>query len=124
VLFGPEDTKYLYKYPWYSRRRCFSRVSLDTDPLDAFPLVGHAHPTECVLSPGQILFIPRGFWHFVVSLDLSINLNFFWKTWPMYLRQRIVAPAFRALGVRESSWVSRRKGAAAAPGRDRARDAV
>ncbi len=108
VLFSPEDTKYLYKYPWFSTKRCFSRVSLDADPLDAFPLVARARPVECVLSPGEILFIPRGFWHFVVSLDLSINLNFFWKTWPMYLRQRIVAPAFTALGVRESSWVRRK----------------
>ena len=32
----------------------------------------------CVLGPGDALFIPAGWWHYVTSLSVSISVNFWW----------------------------------------------
>ena len=33
---------------------------------------------ECVLEPGDCLFIPSGWWHYVQSLDISASVSFWW----------------------------------------------
>lgn len=33
---------------------------------------------QCVLAPGDILFIPKGWWHFVKSLSSSCSISFWW----------------------------------------------
>jgi ribosomal protein L16 Arg81 hydroxylase len=30
------------------------------------------------LGPGDVIYIPRGWWHHVRTLDLSISVNFWW----------------------------------------------
>lgn len=64
ILFSPQDTPYLYKG--------------EVDPLkpdfDTFPLFREAKPYEAVLAPGEVLFIPGGWWHHVVALENSITL--------------------------------------------------
>lgn len=37
-----------------------------------------AEYVECVLEPGEGLFIPRGWWHYVRSLSASCNVSFWW----------------------------------------------
>ena len=32
------------------------------------------------LAPGEMLFIPRGWWHHFQTLERSVALNFFWAT--------------------------------------------
>lgn len=34
---------------------------------------------EAVLNPGDILYIPRGWWHFVKSLSISISIAFHFR---------------------------------------------
>lgn len=35
-------------------------------------------PLECILEPGDVLFIPRGWWHEVESLTISASVSFWW----------------------------------------------
>jgi lysine-specific demethylase 8 len=47
---------------------------------------------EAVLEPGDILFLPAFWWHNVISLDVSISVNYWWRPplsaclWPNFLR--------------------------------------
>lgn len=43
-----------------------------------FPLLGQAQYAETVLHPGECLFIPRGWWHYITSLDTSCSVSFWW----------------------------------------------
>jgi lysine-specific demethylase 8 len=33
---------------------------------------------ECSLSPGQMLYIPRKWWHFVASCSASLSISYWW----------------------------------------------
>lgn len=56
------------------RQRWYARV----DPRDARPPAGVSSPREMRLSldPGDVLFIPVGWWHAVNAVDVSISLTF------------------------------------------------
>jgi hypothetical protein len=36
-------------------------------------------PYECVLGPGDALFIPKRWWHHVRSLEMSVSANVWWR---------------------------------------------
>jgi hypothetical protein len=46
---------------------------LDPDLL-SYPLVEQAHYTEMILAPGDLLYIPRWYWHLVVAVDHPCSL--------------------------------------------------
>lgn len=45
---------------------------------ERFPLFESAEYVEGVLGPGECLYIPRGWWHYVRSLDVSASVSFWW----------------------------------------------
>ncbi|PHV04694.1 cupin [Janthinobacterium sp. BJB412] len=72
--------------PWelpniYNQRHCFTDVDGRHIDLQRFPAMAHAQVIDCVLEPGEILFLPVGWWHFVEGLDISVTIsatNFRW----------------------------------------------
>ena len=44
-----------------------------------FPRVGHAKFVEGILGPGECLYIPLGWWHYVESLSTSFSVSFWWN---------------------------------------------
>jgi Cupin-like domain len=46
--------------------------------LVEFPLFPNAKYVEGVLGPGDCLYIPRGWWHYVQSLSPSFSVSFWW----------------------------------------------
>jgi ribosomal protein L16 Arg81 hydroxylase len=47
--------------------------------LKKFPDFGSAQGFECILMPGDLLYIPPNCWHFVKSLSTSFSVSFWFK---------------------------------------------
>ncbi|MBF2000383.1 MAG: cupin-like domain-containing protein [Synechococcales cyanobacterium M58_A2018_015] len=93
VLFPPSQTFNLYPYPFYAHlryglrlRSWFSRVYPDQPDFAAFPRLRQAmqHRYDVVLGPGELLYIPAGWWHEVTALgdEMACSLNRFWRVYP------------------------------------------
>jgi hypothetical protein len=67
VLFGPEDDARVYGGA--------IRNPLATD-LERFPLFADATAHVGVLEAGELIFIPSGWWHFVVGLEPSLTYSY------------------------------------------------
>ena len=62
---------------------CFDNIvnsAVDPDELDLerFPRFRDATVYGAVVGPGDVLYIPRGCWHHLRSLDPSLSLNHWW----------------------------------------------
>jgi len=69
----------LYPNPLGSQGKTIqSQVNLDNPDLKRFPKFSEAEVEHCVLSPGEMLFIPAFYWHQVNALDTGISLNMFY----------------------------------------------
>ncbi|RKH13106.1 cupin-like domain-containing protein [Corallococcus sp. CA053C] len=60
----------------YNRTHVWSAVDASAPDLERFPAFGTAHVHEVVLGPGELLFIPVGWWHQVHALDVSVSVTF------------------------------------------------
>jgi hypothetical protein len=60
----------------YNSRHCFSEIDLGQPDLARFPAFQGVPVAECILQPGEILFLPVGWWHYVEGLDLSVTMAF------------------------------------------------
>lgn len=57
-----------------NERHCFTPVDGRDIDYQRFPLMKGVPVLECILEPGEILFLPVGWWHFVESLDISVTI--------------------------------------------------
>ena len=65
----------------YNHRHCFTDLDARNVDLARFPAMAGVTIHDCVLEPGEILFLPVGWWHHVEALDISVTLastNFLW----------------------------------------------
>jgi hypothetical protein len=70
-LIPPEDTPLLY-----NEQGVYSSVDLETPDYDRYPLFREARVLDVEISPGDLLFIPVGWWHHARSLSVSIGVSF------------------------------------------------
>ena len=77
-LYHPSHSHHLYPRG-DSLHSNASRVSLDRPDHGRFPLFTDAPFAECLLRPGQMLYIPPGWWHYVRSLSASMSVSFWWE---------------------------------------------
>lgn len=76
-LIAPAELPRVYNF-----RHCFTDVDGRDIDLQRFPAMANVPVLDCVLEPGEILFLPVGWWHFVEGLDISVTLamtNFRWN---------------------------------------------
>lgn len=78
VLFSPDDTKNLYPHRIWSGLPDFSRVDIERPDLVAFPRFPRAAPVTCEVGEGEVLYLPRYWWHQVTSLSQSASVNLWW----------------------------------------------
>ena len=80
LLVAPSQSKFMYPSRKYDFRSQLSEIVINETTLDHFPKFGQANVFRVILHPGDMLFIPKGWWHYVKSLDTSISVNNFGLT--------------------------------------------
>ena len=70
-LFSPEDTPYLYKYPF----AVHSAVDVFNPDFKKHPLYKHAKAKEVTIHSGQTLFIPSRWWHAIEYTDSGCGVS-------------------------------------------------
>jgi hypothetical protein len=58
-----------------NQRHCFTPVDGRDIDLRRFPSMAGVPVIDCELAPGEILFLPVGWWHFVEALDISLTIS-------------------------------------------------
>ncbi|KAF3699986.1 Lysine-specific demethylase 8 [Channa argus] len=77
-LYSPEDTDKLYPHQSQLLHNT-SQVEVENPDIEQFPEFAKAPYLECVLRPGDVLFIPVQHWHYVRALELSFSVSFWWS---------------------------------------------
>ncbi|XP_061171813.1 HSPB1-associated protein 1 homolog isoform X2 [Saccostrea echinata] len=76
ILFPPWESFYLYptRIP-YEESSVFSEVNVKNPDYQQHSEFKKANPYIVILEPGQVLYVPRHWWHYVESLEDSISIN-------------------------------------------------
>ncbi len=77
-LYAPKDTEMVYPIK-DSFLDNTSQVDVENPDFDKFPLFGKAPYKECILEPGDMLYIPPKYWHYIRSLSVSFSVSFWWE---------------------------------------------
>jgi lysine-specific demethylase 8 len=72
VLAAPSEAPNLHVFPDCHTK---SQVAPQHPDLGKHPRVGKATLLEATLEPGDVLFIPKGWWHYFASSERSISLS-------------------------------------------------
>jgi ribosomal protein L16 Arg81 hydroxylase len=70
-LIDPKYTTHIYNHIGV-----FSKIDLENPDYEQYPLFKDVPVIETILEPGEIIFVPVGWWHQVKGLDVSIALSF------------------------------------------------
>ncbi|XP_078581463.1 uncharacterized protein LOC144864916 [Branchiostoma floridae x Branchiostoma japonicum] len=74
LFFQKDDLPLLYPRYNHSTDPSFD-VSVFNPDLQKYPLLSQTHPRECILQPGELLFVPAGCPHRVENLDKSLAVS-------------------------------------------------
>ena len=70
-----EYSEHCYPFNWQ-----WSPIDPENPDYEKYPKFRDAEVFQCVLNPGDILYMPPGVWYQVRSLDETISFNFDWHT--------------------------------------------
>jgi lysine-specific demethylase 8 len=76
-LYSPAHSAALYPHAGGLHTNT-SRVDAEAPDGGAFPLFARAPFVEAVLEPGDMLYLPPRWWHFVKALSASFSASFWW----------------------------------------------
>ncbi|XP_077473459.1 tRNA wybutosine-synthesizing protein 5 [Stigmatopora argus] len=74
VLFSPQDALHLYLAGDKSEV-----LEIDSPDVNLYPEFAKATRYECVLQPGDLLFIPALWFHNTLALEFGVGVNVFWR---------------------------------------------
>lgn len=81
LIFPPSDQRDLY-VPWPEHPDGilnWSPIDVSAPDINRFPRYGRLRPYRHVLEPGEVLYLPAGWWHGVRYEDIAISINMFWR---------------------------------------------
>ncbi len=73
ILFAPEETPHLYRVP-FSFSAKFD-LAPEAPDYEKFPALARAHGAIAELGHGDALYIPPGYWHYVLYDDAGLSLS-------------------------------------------------
>jgi hypothetical protein len=73
ILYGPDQTKYLYKVPYSIVS--MEIIDMDNPDLTKYPALAKAKGYEVTLKHGECLFIPSKWWHYIKYESPCISLT-------------------------------------------------
>jgi hypothetical protein len=76
IMVHRKETPRVYRRPFWSGVPNFSRLDAEHPDYDRFPRFRDVSRLEFEVGPGDVLYIPRMWWHQVRSLDTSASINF------------------------------------------------
>lgn len=79
ILASPDDTPNLYPHESSMLLGNTSQIDAENVDYEKFPLVRNVKLMEVILHEGDMLYIPKHFWHFVKSLSTSFSVSFWWE---------------------------------------------
>ncbi|MCO6486473.1 MAG: cupin-like domain-containing protein [Saprospiraceae bacterium] len=65
VLFSPEQSRLLYHHPF----TVASYIDVNNPDYDKYPALRKVHGFETILEPGETIFMPCGYWHYIEYTD-------------------------------------------------------
>lgn len=74
-LVSPAQDACMYPSAKFEFRTKLSLIEPENCDRDRYPLFQQAQVLTTILHPGEMIFIPRGWWHRVESLGKSISIN-------------------------------------------------
>ncbi|KAA8543288.1 hypothetical protein F0562_021217 [Nyssa sinensis] len=82
VLWPPSASSFLYPMPLYGEASNHSSVALENPDFSIHPRAKQSmdYSQKVILHAGDALFIPEGWFHQVDSDDLTIAVNFWWRS--------------------------------------------
>jgi ribosomal protein L16 Arg81 hydroxylase len=75
ILAHPDQCDKLALYPKGHPSARHSAVDWSDPDLEEFPEFADAVANEVVLQPGQVMYLPTNYFHFIVSLELNYQCN-------------------------------------------------
>lgn len=73
LLIPPEQTKYVYKVPFSFS--ALHAVDLTKPDFERFPALKKIDAQVTVLQHGDVLYIPSGYWHYIIYEELGFSMT-------------------------------------------------
>ncbi len=99
LFADPGQSSRLYPNSMFSGMPHMSRTSFRRPEPERFPRLRQANPIEVSLTKGDLLFVPRGWWHEVATPTPTISIDFPWDGGP--------SRSWMLLRLAPSAWTSR-----------------
>lgn len=71
VLFSPEQSTHIYKHPF----TVASYVDVNNPDYEKYPALRKVHGFETILNPGETVFMPSGYWHYIEYTDGGYSIS-------------------------------------------------
>jgi hypothetical protein len=99
LLLEPRFTRMVHRHPFYSGVPNYSPVDAEQPDFSRFPRFRGAPMLRAVVEPGDLLYIPRLWWHQAHSLTTSFAVNLWWLRGPMVAVARLAELYMRVRGL-------------------------
>jgi len=73
LLVSPEQTQYMYRVP-FSFSSLFD-IDYDHPDFKKYPALQHLQGEVAELNHGDVLYIPPGYWHYIVYEDIGFSMS-------------------------------------------------